>query len=68
MPITWWLSVPDTSANARSSSLTVSTLLFMPKIAAANKLPPPINVFSAMGGTSGLECGYGERAFPVIHT
>ena len=30
----------------------------MPKIAAANKLPKPIDVFSAMGGTSGLECGY----------
>ena len=33
----------------------------MPKIAAANKLLPPIDVFTAMGGTSGLECGYGAN-------
>ena len=33
----------------------------MPKIAAANKLPKPIDIFTAMGGTSGLECGYGAN-------
>lgn len=34
----------------------------IPKINLANKLPhPAIDVFGAMGGSSGLECGYGEK-------
>jgi hypothetical protein len=44
--------------------------VIMSKIAAANKLPQPIDVFTAMGGTSGLECGYGtnnDAAFLCDH-
>lgn len=33
--------------------------IVIPKIASANQLPPPIDVFGAMGGTSGLDCGNG---------
>jgi hypothetical protein len=34
----------------------------IPKINIANKLPhPAIDVFSAMGGSSGLGCGYGPK-------
>ena len=34
----------------------------LPRINAANNMPHPvIDVFGAMGGTSGLECGYGEE-------
>jgi hypothetical protein len=34
----------------------------VPKINTANNLPnPAINVFGGMGGTSGLNCGYGGK-------
>jgi len=36
--------------------------VIIPKISAANQLSgPAIDVFSAMGGTSNLECGYGSK-------
>lgn len=58
------------SHHLRSLILSALQVLpaLVPKINTANNLAhPPIDVFSAMGGSSGLECGYGsKKATPFL--